>query len=195
MFDTMTLTKIGGGLFGAWLILLLGKWAAEEIYHAETHGEASYVIEVASTEAEPAEAIDVAALIAAAVKAKVTLIERHRMGGDCLNTGCVPSKAILRSAQVAADMRRAPEFGLAPVDVTVRFPEVMARVHAVIRAIEPHDAGERFTSLGVDCVQGDARILSPWEVEVNGATISARNIIIASGARPRVPDIPWSLGV
>jgi len=132
----------------------------------------------------------VASLIAATLRARVTLIERHRMGGDCLNTGCVPSKSILRSAHVAAQMRRAPDFGLAPVDVAVNFPEVMERVQRKIAAIEPHDSVERFTSLGVDCVAGDARVVSPWEVEVNGARITTRSIVIASGARARVPEIP-----
>ncbi len=132
----------------------------------------------------------VSALIAATLKAKVTLIERHRMGGDCLNTGCVPSKAILRSGHLAQEMRRAEEFGLAPVQVSARFPKVMERVQAKIAAIEPHDSVERFTSLGVDCVSGDARIVSPWEVEVNGERIRTRHIVIASGARARVPDIP-----
>jgi pyruvate/2-oxoglutarate dehydrogenase complex dihydrolipoamide dehydrogenase (E3) component len=131
----------------------------------------------------------VASLIAATVKAKVTLIERHRMGGDCLNTGCVPSKTLIRSARVAQTARRAEEFGLAPMAVEVNFPAVMQRVQDVIKTIEPHDSVERFTSLGVNCVQGDARILSPWEVQVNGETLTARNIVIASGARPRVPDI------
>ncbi|MFT7285924.1 MAG: pyruvate/2-oxoglutarate dehydrogenase complex dihydrolipoamide dehydrogenase (E3) component [Halieaceae bacterium] len=131
----------------------------------------------------------VASLIAATIKARVTLIERHKMGGDCLNTGCVPSKAILRSAHVAEEMRRAPEFGIAPVEVAVNFPEVMERVQQKIAAIEPHDSVERFTSLGVDCVTGDARIVSPWEVSVNGRSIRTRNIIIASGARARIPEI------
>lgn len=132
----------------------------------------------------------VAALIAATVKAKVTLIERHRMGGDCLNTGCVPSKALIRSARVANYMRRADEFGLGSMPVEVDFPKVMERVQGIIKTIEPHDSVERFTGLGVNCVQGDARIVSPWEVEVGGRTLSARHIVIASGARPRVPDIP-----
>ncbi|MCB1688870.1 MAG: FAD-dependent oxidoreductase [Halioglobus sp.] len=132
----------------------------------------------------------VAALIAATVKAKVTLIERHRMGGDCLNTGCVPSKALIRSARVAQTGRRAEEFGLAPMPVEVNFPQVMHRVQDIVKTIEPHDSVERFTGLGVNCVSGDARIVSPWAVEVNGQTLTARNIIIASGARPRVPDIP-----
>jgi pyruvate/2-oxoglutarate dehydrogenase complex dihydrolipoamide dehydrogenase (E3) component/uncharacterized membrane protein YdjX (TVP38/TMEM64 family) len=131
----------------------------------------------------------VTALIAATVKAKVTLIERHRMGGDCLNTGCVPSKALIRSARVAQYARRAEEFGLAAMPVEVNFPKVMERVQDVIKTIEPHDSVERFTGLGVDCVQGDAKIISPWEVQVNGQTMTARNIVIATGARPRVPDI------
>ncbi|MFK7828226.1 MAG: FAD-dependent oxidoreductase [Congregibacter sp.] len=132
----------------------------------------------------------VASLIAATLKAKVTLIERHKMGGDCLNTGCVPSKAILRSAHVADEMHRAPEFGLAPVEVAVNFRQVMERVQEKIAAIEPHDSVERFTSLGVDCVSGDAKLVSPWEVEVNGERIRTRHIVIATGARARVPDIP-----
>ena len=132
----------------------------------------------------------VAALIAATVKAKVTLVERHKMGGDCLNTGCVPSKALIRSARIADYARRAPEFGLAAMDVQVDFRRVMERVQAVVRTIEPHDSVARFTSLGVDCLQGEARIRSPWEVEVGGRTITTRHIIIASGARPRIPDIP-----
>jgi len=132
----------------------------------------------------------VAALIAATVKARVTLVERHRMGGDCLNTGCVPSKALIRSARMAQYARRAQEFGLGPLPVEVDFPAVMQRVQGVVRSIEPHDSVERFTALGVNCVSGDARIVSPWEVEVDGRRISARHIVIASGARPRVPDIP-----
>ncbi len=132
----------------------------------------------------------VTALIAATVRARVTLVERHRMGGDCLNTGCVPSKSLIRSARVADYARRAPEFGLVPMDVQVDFPRVMARVKNIISTIEPHDSVERFTSLGVNCVQGDARLVSPWEIEVGGARISARHIVIASGARPRVPPLP-----
>ena len=132
----------------------------------------------------------VASLIAATVKAKVTLIERDRMGGDCLNTGCVPSKALIRSARIADYGRRAGDFGLVTGAVEVDFPRVMERVQSVVKAIEPHDSVERFTELGVDCVQGEARIVSPWEVEVNGGRLVARNIIIASGARPRIPDIP-----
>ncbi len=132
----------------------------------------------------------VAALIAATVKAKVTLIERHKMGGDCLNTGCVPSKALIRSARVAQYARRAEEFGLAPMSVRVNFPRVMQRVQEIIGTIEPHDSVQRFTELGVNCVQGNARIVSPWAVQVNGQTLTARHIVIATGARPRIPDIP-----
>ncbi len=132
----------------------------------------------------------VAALIAATVRAKVSLVERDRMGGDCLNTGCVPSKALIRSARIADYMRRAPEFGLAPVDVGVRFPEVMQRVQSVIAKIEPHDSVERFTGLGVNCIQGEAKIVSPWEVEIDGEVRSARHIVMASGARPFVPPVP-----
>jgi pyruvate/2-oxoglutarate dehydrogenase complex dihydrolipoamide dehydrogenase (E3) component len=132
----------------------------------------------------------VTALIAATVKAKVTLIERHKMGGDCLNTGCVPSKALIRSARIADYARRAPEFGLGEMTVTVDFPAVMSRVDSIIKTIEPHDSVERFTGLGVDCVMGNARVISPWEVEVNGTTLRTQNIVIASGARARVPDIP-----
>jgi pyruvate/2-oxoglutarate dehydrogenase complex dihydrolipoamide dehydrogenase (E3) component/uncharacterized membrane protein YdjX (TVP38/TMEM64 family) len=131
----------------------------------------------------------VAALIAATVKSKVSLVERHRMGGDCLNTGCVPSKSLIRSARIARYLGRSAEFGIAPVAVAVDFPAVMERVQGVIRTIEPHDSVERFTGLGVNCISGSARIVSPWEVEIDGVRRSARNIVIASGARPRVPDI------
>ena len=132
----------------------------------------------------------VAALIAATVRAKVSLVERHKMGGDCLNTGCVPSKALIRSARIADYLRRSQEFGLAPVDVAVNFPAVMERVQGVIRRIEPHDSVERFTGLGVNCISGSARLISPWEVEIDGEVRSARHIIIASGAAPLVPPVP-----
>ncbi|MGF1692918.1 dihydrolipoyl dehydrogenase [Photobacterium kagoshimensis] len=132
----------------------------------------------------------VSAYIAAAVKAKVTLIERHKMGGDCLNTGCVPSKAVIRSAHAMSEITRAKEFGISTGDVSVDFEQVMSRVHTVIDKIEPHDSVERYSSLGVNCISGEARILSPWEVEVNGERITTRNIVIATGARPLVPNIP-----
>ena len=132
----------------------------------------------------------VSSYISSAVKAKTILIEKHKMGGDCLNTGCVPSKAIIRSAKVKSEMNRAGEFGLDDVKPTVQFGKVMERVHRVIKKIEPHDSIERYQKLGVECVQGEARLMSPWSIEVNGETITARNIVIATGARPFVPPIP-----
>jgi len=131
----------------------------------------------------------VSALIAAAVKSKVVLIERHKMGGDCLNTGCVPSKAILRSAKVASTMSRAEEFGFESVDVKPVFSKVMKRVHNIIETIEPHDSVERFTGLGVECVTGEAEIIDKHTVRVGDRDISTKNIIIAAGARPFVPPI------
>jgi len=132
----------------------------------------------------------VTAYIAAAARAKVTLIEREAMGGDCLNTGCVPSKALIRSSRIASYIERAAEFGLQAGTTTADFPAVMRRVHQVIETIAPHDSVERYTELGVDCVIGDAQITSPWTVAVNGRTLSARSIVIASGGRPAVPPIP-----
>lgn len=133
----------------------------------------------------------VTSYIAAAVKAKVTLIEGHRMGGDCLNTGCVPSKALIRSAHAAQALREAQDFGLAPVTPQVDFAAVMARVRRVVADIEPHDSVERYTALGVDVVPGHARLIDPWTVEIDGRTrLTAPNIVIATGARPLVPPIP-----
>ncbi|MFT5226335.1 MAG: pyruvate/2-oxoglutarate dehydrogenase complex dihydrolipoamide dehydrogenase (E3) component [Polaribacter sp.] len=131
----------------------------------------------------------VTSYIAAAVKAKVTLIERHKMGGDCLNTGCVPSKAIIRSAKFMSHVSRSKEFGVKHAEADFDFVEVMERVANVIKKIEPHDSIERYTDLGVDVVTGEAKITSPWSVEVNGKTITAKNIVIATGARPFVPPI------
>ena len=132
----------------------------------------------------------VAAYIAAAVRAKVTLVEKHRMGGDCLNTGCVPSKALIRTAKVLSQTKRAKDFGLKNATVEFDFAEVMERVQRVIRTIEPHDSVERYTRLGVECIQGDARITTPWTVEVNGKTLTTRAIVIAAGAEPFIPPIP-----
>lgn len=131
----------------------------------------------------------VSSYIAAAVKAKVTLIERHKMGGDCLNTGCVPSKAIIRSAKFMSHVSRSKEFGIKHAQADFDFAEVMERTATVIKKIEPHDSVERYTGLGVDVVIGEAKITSPWSVEVNGKTINAKNIIVATGARPFVPPI------
>ena len=132
----------------------------------------------------------VSAYIAATARAKVALIERDRMGGDCLNTGCVPSKALLRTARLLADARNAQRYGIAKVEAEVDFAQVMERVQAVVRQIAPHDSVERYTALGVDVIQGEARIVSPWEVEVAGRRLSARSLIIATGARSLVPDLP-----
>ena len=137
----------------------------------------------------------VSAYIAAAVKSKVTLIERHKLGGDCLNTGCVPSKALIRSAKFLSHVERAREFGIDSAEAKMDFAKVMERVQSVVKAIEPHDSVERYTGLGVDVVEGSAKITSPWTVEVSHndgrvETLSTRAIIIATGARPFVPPIP-----
>jgi pyruvate/2-oxoglutarate dehydrogenase complex dihydrolipoamide dehydrogenase (E3) component/uncharacterized membrane protein YdjX (TVP38/TMEM64 family) len=132
----------------------------------------------------------VSSYIAAAVKAKVALIEKHKMGGDCLNTGCVPSKALIRSAKMLAYGRRASEFGLDKIETNVDFAAVMERVQRIIRTVEPHDSIERYTGLGVECLTGEARITSPYTVEVNGRVLTTRSIILATGASPFVPPIP-----
>ncbi|MGR5241469.1 dihydrolipoyl dehydrogenase [Photobacterium damselae] len=132
----------------------------------------------------------VSAYIAAAVKAEVTLIEKHKMGGDCLNTGCVPSKALIRAAHNMAEIQRAAEFGVSTGPIAIDFKQVMTRVQKVISKIEPHDSIERYRSLGVNCITGEAIIRSPWEVEVDGKIITTKNIVIATGARPLVPYIP-----
>ncbi len=137
----------------------------------------------------------VSAYIAAAVKAKVTLIEGHKMGGDCLNFGCVPSKALIRSAKMARQLKKAHELGVTDAAGQVDFAAVMQRVHRVIADIAPHDSVERYTGLGVEVLQGHARITSPWTVEVALAdgsqqTLTTKNIVIAAGASPFVPPIP-----
>jgi pyruvate/2-oxoglutarate dehydrogenase complex dihydrolipoamide dehydrogenase (E3) component/uncharacterized membrane protein YdjX (TVP38/TMEM64 family) len=136
----------------------------------------------------------VTAYIAAAVKAKVTLIEKHKMGGDCLNTGCVPSKALIRSSRVLAQIRRSADFGITKADAGLDFAAAMTRVQAIIKTIEPHDSVQRYTDLGVDVVEGKAKIISPWEVQVTAAggsrIITTRAIVVAAGSRPTVPPIP-----
>jgi pyruvate/2-oxoglutarate dehydrogenase complex dihydrolipoamide dehydrogenase (E3) component len=131
----------------------------------------------------------VSAYIASTVKAKVALIEKHKMGGDCLNTGCVPSKALIRSAKLMADMKRSAELGIATSEPSFDFKDVMERVQRVIQKIEPHDSVDRYTKLGVDVIQGEARLKTPYEIEVDGRIITAKNIIIATGARPLVPQL------
>jgi len=137
----------------------------------------------------------VTSYIAAAVKAKVTLVERHRMGGDCLNTGCVPSKALIKTARVLSTIRRAKDYGLKSAQVEFDFADVMERVQRVVKEIEPHDSVERYSGLGVECLQGEAKIVTPWEVEIRLAggevkRLTTRAIAIAAGARPFVPPIP-----
>jgi pyruvate/2-oxoglutarate dehydrogenase complex dihydrolipoamide dehydrogenase (E3) component len=132
----------------------------------------------------------VSAYIAAAVRAKVTLIEKHQMGGDCLNTGCVPSKALIRSAKFLSHVARARELGMDSAQADFDFGRVMERVQRVIRTVEPHDSIERYTQLGVECIQGEAHIHSPYEVEVNGRRLTTRSMVIATGARPSIPPIP-----
>ncbi|MBX3616677.1 MAG: FAD-dependent oxidoreductase [Nitrosomonas sp.] len=132
----------------------------------------------------------VSAYVAAAVRAKVTLIERHKMGGDCLNYGCVPSKALIRTATFLQQARNAASLGIQQAGMTYDFAEVMARVQRVVKTVEPHDSVERYTNLGVEVLHGNATIVSPWAVEVNGQTLTTRAIVIATGARPLVPDIP-----
>jgi pyruvate/2-oxoglutarate dehydrogenase complex dihydrolipoamide dehydrogenase (E3) component/uncharacterized membrane protein YdjX (TVP38/TMEM64 family) len=132
----------------------------------------------------------VSAYIAAAVKAKVALVERHKMGGDCLNTGCVPSKALLRSAKLVQQGRDSKKYGIARMEAEFDFAQVMERVQDVVAKVAPHDSIERYTGLGVEVITGEARLVSPWEVEVDGRRISARSLVIATGARPLVPPIP-----
>ena len=137
----------------------------------------------------------VSALIAATVKAKVTLVEKHQMGGDCLNTGCVPSKALIKSARVLSQIRHAERYGIRRASAEVDLADVMERVQRVVRAIAPHDSVERFTGLGVEVLLGEAKLVSPWEVEVrlnDGGTrrLSTRAVVLAAGAEPFIPPIP-----
>ena len=137
----------------------------------------------------------VSALIAATVKAKVTLVEANKMGGDCLNTGCVPSKALIKSAKVAEQMRHADRYGITPTEPDIPFGQTIERVMQAIRAIEPHDSVERYTGLGVDVVEGYGKVVDPWTVEIarkDGVTqrLTTRGIVIAAGAEPFVPPIP-----
>ena len=131
----------------------------------------------------------VTSYVAAAAKAKVALVERHKMGGDCLNTGCVPSKALIRSASFMRDAKRCKKLGFRAAQVEFDFAEIMERVHRVIRAIEPHDSVERYTNLGVECITGEAKLRSAHEVEVDGRVLHTRAIVLAAGARPLVPPI------
>ena len=132
----------------------------------------------------------VAALIAATVRARVTLIERGAMGGDCLNTGCVPSKALIASARIAHALKTANRYGLTDVTGRVDFQAVMGRVRQAIATIAPKDSPERYASLGVRCISGDAELLDGHTASVNGEWVTARRIVLATGAGPFVPPIP-----
>jgi pyruvate/2-oxoglutarate dehydrogenase complex dihydrolipoamide dehydrogenase (E3) component/uncharacterized membrane protein YdjX (TVP38/TMEM64 family) len=132
----------------------------------------------------------VSAYIGAAAKAKVTLVEKHRMGGDCLNTGCVPSKALIRSAHAVAEINRASEFGIDAGINQIHFDQVMGRIQQVIKTIEPHDSVARYTDLGVECLTDEAKIIDPWHVQIGDQILSTQNIVIATGASPIVPNIP-----
>lgn len=137
----------------------------------------------------------VTSYIAAAVKAKVTLVEAHKMGGDCLNYGCVPSKALIKSAKLAQQIRQADQYGLQAAQPAFSFRQVMARVNEVVKKIEPHDSVERYTELGVEVLQGYGRVIHPWAVEIKDEhgevrTLTTRSIVIAAGAHPFVPPLP-----
>jgi pyruvate/2-oxoglutarate dehydrogenase complex dihydrolipoamide dehydrogenase (E3) component/uncharacterized membrane protein YdjX (TVP38/TMEM64 family) len=132
----------------------------------------------------------VSAYIASTMKAKVALIEKHKMGGDCLNSGCVPSKTILHAARLMAEAHDGAQYGLGSVQAPLDFAQLMDHVRAVIVKIEPHDSVARYRELGVECLQGEARVISPWEVAVDGRRLSAKNLMIATGAKPFVPDLP-----
>ncbi len=189
------------GLLGAFVLLglfpflakrVLGAMKARKVY-AKWPRPARYDRNVVVIGAGSAGLVT--AYIAAAVKAKVTLVERHRMGGDCLNTGCVPSKALIRSAKFLSHVKRSAEFGIRSASADFDFAQVMERVQSVVKRIEPHDSVERYTGLGVDVVAGTARITGPWTVEIaredgTKQVLATRNIVIAAGARPFVPPIP-----
>ena len=193
--------RLSAGLLGAFVLLglfpivakkVLDAWKARKVYAGwkrPARFERNLVVIGAGS------AGLVSAYIAAAVKAKVTLVERHKMGGDCLNTGCVPSKALIRTGKLLSHIRRSQEFGVRSASAELDFAEAMERVQRVIAAIEPHDSVERYSALGVECLQGTAKITSPWTVDVAMAdgsrrTLTTKNIVIAAGARPFVPPIP-----
>ncbi len=184
------------GLIGAFVLLGIlpllmrgaSRWlAARRIYRAHRKpGKFDYNLIVIGA----GSAGLVSSYIAAAVKAKVALIERHKMGGDCLNTGCVPSKALIRSARLLAEARQSRKYGVEKLEAQFDFAQIMERVQSVVKKIEPHDSIQRYTELGVEVITGEAKLLSPWEVEVDGRRLSARSLVIASGARPLRPAIP-----
>ena len=131
----------------------------------------------------------VTSYLGASTKGKIALIEKNKMGGDCLNTGCIPSKALIRSAKFMVDVKKSQKLGFKSVHAEFDFGDVMERVQRIIKTVEPHDSIERYTSLGVECHIGEAKIISPYHVSVNGKTLTTRNIIVATGARPYIPFI------
>ncbi len=132
----------------------------------------------------------VSAYMAAKLRASVTLVEGKSMGGDCLNSGCIPSKTLIHAARMAAQARAAASAGIATGEVTVDFTAVMRKVQNAINRVAPHDSVERYRSLGVDVRLGKAQILDPWTVDIEGEQLSTRAIIIATGAEPVIPPIP-----
>lgn len=136
----------------------------------------------------------VTSYIAAAVRAKVALIEKNEMGGDCLNTGCVPSKALIRTSRLLYEASQSKKYGIQKMETTFNFKDAMDRVRKVIEEIAPHDSVERYTGLGVECIKGTAEILTPFEVKVDGRVLTTKNIVVASGAEPFVPNIPGLSG-
>ncbi|MBC8021552.1 MAG: FAD-dependent oxidoreductase [Burkholderiales bacterium] len=193
--------KVSAGLIAAFVLLgvfplaakkILDAYKARRIYSGWTR-PARYENNIVVIGAGSAGLVT--AYIAAAVKAKVTLIEKHRMGGDCLNTGCVPSKALIATTKLLAQMRRSKELGIRSASADFDFAQVMERVASVVRQVEPHDSVERYSKLGVDCLQATAKITSPWTVEATlpdgtRRTLTTRNIVIAAGGSPFVPPIP-----
>ncbi len=129
----------------------------------------------------------VCSYLSAILKAKVALIEKHKMGGDCLNTGCVPSKALIRSAKMLSHTKKSKDYGFQSSHIDFNFKDIMERVQKIIRKIEPHDSVDRYTQLGVDCLSGEAEIISPYEVKLEDKIYTTRSIVIATGARPKVP--------
>ena len=180
-------------LFGLALVPILGKWVTHRLQRRRIFAgftrprqyDANLIVIGAGSGGL------VASLVAAQLKAKVVLIERAEMGGDCLNTGCVPSKALIRAARSIDEVRKAPRFGVDVTQPSVDFAAVMRCVGQSIAAIAPNDSVERFTGLGVDVRVGHARMVDPWSISIDrGVPISAPEIIIATGAAPIVPDIP-----
>lgn len=177
-------------LLGTFPLILKGVlswWKAKEVYKNFNRPK-SFDYDVVVIGAGAAGLVT--SFIVAKAKGKVALIERDRMGGDCLNTGCVPSKALIKSAKIVHQRTKAKDFGLESIDVKFDFSQVMERVQSVIKEIEPHDSVERFEGLGVECILGEAKILDPWTIEVKGRKLITRNIVIATGARPSIPSIP-----